>query len=337
MKRIGVSILLVALTFAACTRPRTEKLQPNTAAYALASDLSKSLPFLDPNKNRTLVKTRHFRVTVGDVMEYLVNKMGDSAGSLRTMQLERVKETVTRTAESLAEQRLLLRAAQREGISVSASQVDSVLQSQYERFGGAEQYALLLQRSGVSLDFLRNDTRNSLLVTRYLDRVLAPVATPSEEEIRQAYEEERYATIRHILFLTQGHVEEEKPEIRAKAEAVLARARAGEDMAELARLYSEDEETKDKGGLVVDVPRGEMLDPLDQAAFSHRIGEVSDLIEVPYGYHILQVVERKKDPRPLEDMRPFLVSECKAKKRVPAYQQLMTKLRQEARWWAAKV
>jgi parvulin-like peptidyl-prolyl isomerase len=330
-------MVLVGAILIACAKPGTEKLHPDTAAYALAKDLAKSLPFLDPAKNRTLVSTRYFRVTTADIMQYLVSKMGDNAGSLRTMQIERVRDTVLRTAEALAEQRLLLRMAQKEGVVVMPAEVDSVLESQYERFGGAEQYNLFLQRSGVSIEALRAETHNALLVTRYLDRVLTPQITPSEEEIRQAYQQERYATVRHILFVTEGHVEEEKPEIRARAEAVLARARAGEDMAELARLYSEDVETKNKGGLVEDVARGEMLEALDQAAFSLPIGEVSGLIETPYGYHILQVVERKPDPRPLEELRPALVNECKARKRVAAYKQLMSNLRQEARWRTAKI
>ncbi len=337
MRRICGTLCLVGMVIFGCSKPSAEKLQPNTAAYALASDLAKSLPFLHPEKNRTLVSTRYFRVTTADVMKYLVGKMGDSAGSLRTMQVQRVKETVLRTAETLAEQQLLLQMAKKERVVVTPAEVDSVLESQYERFGGKEQYALFLQRSGVSLDALREDTRRSLLVARYLERVLTPLITPSEEEIRQAYQEERYATLRHILFITEGHVEEEKPEIRARAEGVLARARAGEDIGELARLYSEDPDTKDKGGLVENIARGEMLEDLDKAAFSLPIGQVSDLIETPYGYHILQVVERKQDPRPLEELRPALVSECRDRKRVQAYQQLMSKLRSEARWRMAKV
>lgn len=337
MRRIWWTLWLVGMIFLTCAKPSAEKLQANTAAYALADDLAKSLPFLHPEKNRTLVSTRYFRVTTADVMKYLVRKLGDNAGSLRTMQLRRVRDTVLRTAEALAEQQLLVLMAQKEGVAVTPAEVDSVVESQYERFGGQEHYALFLQRSGVSIEALRDDAHKSLLVARYLERVISPLITPSEEEIRQVYQEERYATLRHILFITEGHVEEEKPEIRARAEAVLARARAGEDMGELAHLYSEDAETKDKGGLVENIARGEMLQPLDEAAFSLPIGQVSDLIETRYGYHILQVVERKQDSRPLEEIRPALVSECRARKRVQAYQQLMSKLRSQARWRVAKV
>ncbi len=337
MRRIcGVALLLFAMILA-CSRPSRDRLAPSSPAYALARDLARTLPFLDPEKNRTLISTRYFRVTTGEAMEYLVNKMGESAGSFRTMDPERVKGTVLKTAEALAEQRLLLRAARKAGLSVTAAQIDSVIEAQAERFGGAEQYLLFLQRSGVSMDFLRTEAENSLLTARYLEQVLAPLITPTEEDIRKAYEEERYATFRHILFLTDGHVEEDKQAIRAKADGILARARAGEPVAELARFYSDDAESKEKGGLMEDVPRGELLEALDSAVFALPPGQVSDLIATPYGYHILEVVERHKDPRPLEEIRPALVSECRARKRLPAYQQLMARLRRQARWRVARV
>ncbi|MDZ7337631.1 MAG: peptidylprolyl isomerase [candidate division KSB1 bacterium] len=337
MRRVFRGTLFLLATLLSCSRPSGDKLAPNSAAYVLANDLARILPFLDPDENRTLIRTRYFRVTTGDAIQYLVNKMGESAASFRTMPPERVKATVLRTAETLAEQKLLMRAAREAGISVSPAQVDSVMEAQAQRFGGPEQYHLLLQRSGVNLDFLRAEAESSLLIARYLERELAPLIEPTEEDIRMAYEEERYATFRHILFLTEGHVEEDKQAIRAKAEGVLARARAGEPLAELARLYSDDANSKENGGLMEHVPRGELVEPLDSAAFSLPPGQVSDLIATPYGYHILEVVERHKDPRPLEEIRPWLVSECRAKKRVPVYQQFLERLRKDARWRVARV
>jgi len=104
--------------------------------------------------------------------------------------------------------------------------------------------------------------------------------------------------LRQILFMTQDpqtrkrFTPEEKKEKRALADAILVRARAGEDFAQLAQDHSEDPGTRQKGGEVPPVARGQMAPEIEGAAFLLDPGAVSDVIETEFGYHILKLIEK---------------------------------------------
>jgi peptidyl-prolyl cis-trans isomerase C len=100
----------------------------------------------------------------------------------------------------------------------------------------------------------------------------------------------------HILLMTQDPKtkqelsQAEKDAKRKKMEGLLKRARAGEDFAGLAREYSEDPGSKDKGGEYT-FPRGEMMPEFESAAFALKPNEISDIITTPFGYHIIKLSE----------------------------------------------
>lgn len=97
---------------------------------------------------------------------------------------------------------------------------------------------------------------------------------------------------RHILINWRGALQatgasRDKDEARALATSLLARLRAGEDFVALARKYSDDRVSGMRGGSLGVFGRGEMVPAFDQAAFALPIGGLSDLVESPFGYHII--------------------------------------------------
>jgi len=90
---------------------------------------------------------------------------------------------------------------------------------------------------------------------------------------------------------------------RAKAEEVLQRVRNGEDFATLAKQFSSDPGTKDKGGDLGWFGSGQMVPEFDKAAFALKAGEISGVVQSQFGFHIIKVEERKtetKDGKPQE-------------------------------------
>jgi peptidyl-prolyl cis-trans isomerase D len=94
----------------------------------------------------------------------------------------------------------------------------------------------------------------------------------------------------HILFKTEGKSE---ATVRAAAEKVLEQAKAGADVAELAKKYSEDESNAKVGGDLDYFTRGRMVPEFDEAAFSAEPGLLPALVKTSYGFHIIKVVDKK--------------------------------------------
>jgi len=93
----------------------------------------------------------------------------------------------------------------------------------------------------------------------------------------------------HILIKVAPKASAEERAARRKlAEKVLDEAKAGKDFAELARKYSDDPGSAAKGGELGYFPRGAMVKPFEQAAFSLKPGELSGIVETPFGFHIIE-------------------------------------------------
>jgi peptidyl-prolyl cis-trans isomerase C len=145
--------------------------------------------------------------------------------------------------------------------------------------------------------------------------------------------------VRHILISTQPKPENEdesapkdakdskdkkpaaetktltKDEARKKTQDLLERARKGEDFAKLATEYSDDPGSKDKGGEYDFFGHGKMVPEFEKAAFALKPGEISDVVETDFGFHIIKLEERRAAAAPNADEK--------------VKQQIVEKLKQE--------
>jgi hypothetical protein len=97
----------------------------------------------------------------------------------------------------------------------------------------------------------------------------------------------------HIFFLTEG---KDENVVKALAEDVLKKAKApGADFAALAKQYSNDVANGDRGGDLDYFGPGRMAREFEQAAFALKVGDISDLVKISTGYHIIKIVDRKPE------------------------------------------
>jgi peptidyl-prolyl cis-trans isomerase D len=127
-----------------------------------------------------------------------------------------------------------------------------------------------------------------------------------QQEIQQ-YEVPNRVHAEHILFTTVGKTDAEVTEIKKKAEDVLAQAKKGSNFEELAKKYSEDPGSKDKGGDLGWILQGQTVPEFEKAAFSLNKGQISDLIKTQYGFHIIKVLDKETaHTKPFDEVKDLI-------------------------------
>ena len=142
---------------------------------------------------------------------------------------------------------------------------------------------------------------DNFLANEYLRKEVAAKDTVSEDDVKSYYDthQDEFKTpemvkARHILIkVDKSASEEDKKQAQKKAEDILSKIKAGEDFAKLASEFSDDPGSKSKGGDLGFFARGRMVKPFEDAAFALKVGEVSGIVESPFGYHIIKAEERK--------------------------------------------
>ena len=144
------------------------------------------------------------------------------------------------------------------------------------------------KKRSVELQIMLEQAR--LLASTYAKETLIPNTKATDAEI-DAY--------------IAKHPELDTKQARTKAEDVLRRARAGEDFAKLAQEFSTDPGSKDKGGDLGWFGPGRMDPTFEKAAFALQPGQISDIVETQFGFHIIKLEEKKtetKDGKPEEQV-----------------------------------
>jgi peptidyl-prolyl cis-trans isomerase D len=153
----------------------------------------------------------------------------------------------------------------------------------------------------------------------------------SDDELKEKYQQniEQYAVpnrfhAQHILFMTVGKTDAEVDEVKKKAEDVLKQAKKGAKFDELAKKYSEDPGSKDKGGdlgwliATTGANRGQTVAEFEKVAVAQPLGTISDLVKTQYGFHIIKVLERENThTKPLDEVKdsiraPLMLSKADA-------------------------
>ena len=108
---------------------------------------------------------------------------------------------------------------------------------------------------------------------------------------QEKFGQPRRLRVRHILIKTDVKDAEAMARARKKAESIREEALKGKDFAQLAKQYSEDPGTKDKGGDLGFISRGQVVPEFEEAIFALKAGGISPIIQTPYGLHIAKVEE----------------------------------------------
>jgi peptidyl-prolyl cis-trans isomerase SurA len=223
----------------------------------------------------------------------------DSLASIR-------KQVVT----SIVDEELLVQQAQRDtSIHVTDQEIADGVEQQIRKirgnFSSEVDYRNELRKAGFQTPeeyrrWLTDQQRRAAFQNRLIDKLrqegkLKPVP-PTEQEMRQYFEEQkgnlgtRPATISFRQIVIAPHASPQaKARTRAQADSIVLELRRGADFATAARRFSQDPGSKDQGGSLNWFRRGVMVPEFERVAFSLKPGVVSDPVESPFGFHIIQV------------------------------------------------
>ena len=136
-----------------------------------------------------------------------------------------------------------------------------------------------------------------------LQRVAMELAVSSEgvdeDELRAAYarDPQHELVVRHLVVLSERwRPPEHRDSARARAVEALERARAGEDLQALVAEYSDEPRAAERGGLLEPGREGSWVPEFWEAASSLEEGEISDVVETEFGFHVLRLEERRRVP-----------------------------------------
>jgi peptidyl-prolyl cis-trans isomerase SurA len=150
---------------------------------------------------------------------------------------------------------------------------------------------------GINWEDFKSNIRNRLLTQEVIRREVGSHINIGRDEEMKYYEEHKkdfvrpeQVALRAIEVKTEGKKESEIPELKAKAQKLLARVKDGEDFGELAKHFS-DGPTAQQGGYLGIYKRGELSKELEDKVFSMKKNELTDVIETKQGFLVLQVLE----------------------------------------------
>jgi peptidyl-prolyl cis-trans isomerase C len=229
--------------------------------------------------------------------------------------------------------------AQEQNITVSDEEVDQEIAKIKEQVGdqarssgqdmsNQEAYEQALKQNNITEDQLREDIRENLPVQKVQERVTGDAA-PSDKEIQNYYEKNKEAQfttpeqrcVRHILF---------NKDQKEKAEDVKQKLENGGDFAKLAKEYSQDPGSAEKGGDLGCLGKGETVPEFEQAAFGAKQGEIVGPVKTEFGYHILKVTDVKTEQaRSLQEVESQIRSQLATEKQSEAFNKWIEEQKKE--------
>lgn len=249
----------------------------------LTTGFSKNEIFRIENKSCTLPEIMIFLTNIQNRYE---NVFGEEiwTASADGMTLEEdVKDTVLAQLAQIKTMDLL---AERNGVSLSDEEKEKAGQA------AAEYFSSLNETEKELLGVTEKDIENLYLEYALAEKVYDFIIKDINPEISD--DEARTITVQHILLKTYAvdgtgkkieYSEEEKKEVYGKAEEILKLAREeNSDFEKLIMEYSEDERS------VYSFGKGEMESSFEEAAFNLETGQISDVVETSYGYHIIKCI-----------------------------------------------
>ncbi len=254
-------------------------------------------------------------------------RLSSTGQPLSRSQLAEIKK---QALENLIDRELLYQESQRQGIQVDEAVINKQIEALKNRFPSEAELKKSLARMKLSETAIRLQFTQERAIQQLIDKEFGQKVGVGDKEVKAYYDQypsffkkPEQVQARHILIKVDPQADPaEKAEARKKLEKVQQKLRKGEDFAELAQAFSQCPSSAD-GGNLGSFERGQMVKPFEEAAFALKPGEVSDIVETRFGYHLIEVIDKQPETTiPYKDVKDRLgqyVRQEKIQKEVRLY------------------
>jgi peptidyl-prolyl cis-trans isomerase C len=265
--------------------------------------------------------------------ETAVRKIEQRAG--QPVPVQQRDQIYRRILDQMIDVRLLEAEAKARAITVADTDVDQRIGQIKQQFKTEEEFTKELAGRKLTLDELKTDLKKELTVQKTLEAEILPKVQVSQTDLETFYKEnpdqfKQQEQIRasHILISVDAKATDlQKKEARALADGIQKRAKGGEDFAALAKQYSKDSSAQ-AGGDLNFFPKGQMVPAFEAAAFALQPNQISEVVETPFGFHIIKLTDRKPESTvPLEQVSEKLSAFLKQRKQQEMATQFVSSLR----------
>lgn len=203
--------------------------------------------------------------------------------------------------------------AQKQNIKIEDSEVNEKFDQLKDALNTNPLYKEKLEKAGVTEDFFKEQIKKDLAVAKYKENFIKDIKI-SDKEMEAYYNnhkdqfnvEEVKASQILISTLDKDNKEvskEEKEKLKEKAQGVLDKIKNNEDFANLAKEYSDDKNSGKDGGDLGYFAKSDKNVEFTKEVFKLDTNQVSNLIETPYGYHIVKVTDKRSATKSFEDSK----------------------------------
>lgn len=298
-----------------------------------------------PKDDDVVATVNDKKITVAEYKKALdLNKQATESmygESIWDMEVEKGKKYKEFFKDSVMEQmintQILFEQAKKENLLPSKEDVDKKFKEFEKSIAENKAYKENMKKLGITNEDIKKEQEIGLAIQNYQDN-FKKVTKISDEDIKKYYEDnkkefyEDKVRASHILISTVDEnnkplSEAKKAEAKKKAEDILKKAKSGEEFANLAKEYSDDKGSGAKGGDLDFFEKGAMVPEFEAAAWGLKVGEISELVETQFGYHIIKVTDKSQKQLTFDEVKDTIKDKLLGNK----YTETIKKLTKDAK------
>ena len=325
--------------------PDATKTLPGVAPAAPTAAPQATAPLTPLTPSTIVVQVNDAKLTKAQVDAMAKQKLAEIGGQVPPDRLPQFKAEMKRQiVDFFVVNTLLTEEIKKRKIRVSDKEIKEATNNLKSSLPPGTSLEEMLKKNKMTKKDLRQKIETGLSVRKLVAMQLAGKGTPSDKEIDEFYKKNpdkfkipELVHARHILVTVDKTDDAAaKAKKKEKAEGIRKQLVAGGDFAQIAKTSS-DCPSKNNGRDLGEFPRGQMVKPFDDAAFSQKKGEIGPVVETDFGYHVIQVLDHQQPKtQPLDKETKLRVSAFLAqKKERDAYTALVEQLRTKAKIYIA--